>query len=57
MASEGKRYILNDLLVIGKCSVCGSYNYFCSFVVIEMCVFYLWISVNLLYIKDIIFKL
>lgn len=55
MASEGKRYILNGVLVIGKGSICGSCNSFCCFVVIEMFVFYLLISINFLYIKDTIF--
>lgn len=59
MASEGKRYILNGLLVIGEGSICGSYMWilisFCFLVVIEMFVFYLLISINVLYTKDIIF--
>lgn len=57
MASEGKRYVLNGLLVVGKGSIFGSYICFCFSVVIGMFVFYLSISINVCYIKDNIFKL
>lgn len=56
MASEGKRYILNGLLVTGEGSVYGFCMWiltsFCFLVVIEMFVFYLLISINVLYTKE-----